>query len=99
MPVHAHGITDTGHSHKEFADEVIPDTGDPDITATTAPARALNDGVNENNYDIKASITLDATLGQSSTVVTGISLTNTGGGAAHDNKQPVLACYYIIYIP
>jgi len=99
MPVHAHGVTDAGHSHKEFADEAISDVSDPDVTSTTAPARALNDGVNENNYDIKASILLAATLGQSSTQITGISLTNTGGGAAHPNIQPVLATYYIMYIP
>lgn len=99
MPTHAHGVTDAGHSHKEFADEAITDVSDPDITPTTAPARALNDGVNENNYDIKASFLSDATLGQSSTQTTGISLTNTGGGAAHDNKQPVLATYYIMYLP
>ena len=28
-----------------------------------------------------------------------ISNNNTGGGAAHSNIQPVLACYYIMYIP
>jgi len=28
-----------------------------------------------------------------------ISNNNTGGGAAHANIQPVLACYYIMYIP
>jgi len=35
------------------------------------------------------------------TVVTDVSVTsnNTGGGAAHSNIQPVLACYYIMYIP
>ena len=35
------------------------------------------------------------------TVVTDVFITNnnTGGGSAHDNIQPVLACYYIMYIP
>ena len=30
-----------------------------------------------------------------------VSVTNasTGGGLPHDNKQPVIACYYIMYIP
>jgi microcystin-dependent protein len=30
---------------------------------------------------------------------TGISIQNTGSGAAHDNKQPVIAAYFIIYLP
>ena len=28
-----------------------------------------------------------------------VTIGNTGGGLPHDNKQPVLACYYIMYIP
>jgi len=99
MPIHSHVITDSGHSHKEFANETVTSISDPDITTTTAPVKELNDGTHENNYDMKASLSLDATLGQSSTEATGISLANAGSGAAHANIQPILACYYIMYIP
>lgn len=40
---------------------------------------------------------------QTSYATTGItvntSIGNTGGGTSHNNIQPVLACYYIMYIP
>jgi microcystin-dependent protein len=33
------------------------------------------------------------------TVNTSVSINTTGGGESHANIQPVLACYYIMYIP
>jgi len=32
-------------------------------------------------------------------VAVNVNIANTGGGVAHANIQPVLACYYIMYIP
>ena len=43
------------------------------------------------------------TLGKSSAASTGITVStsnsSTGGNVAHPNIQPVIACYYIIYLP
>jgi microcystin-dependent protein len=33
------------------------------------------------------------------TLTVGVTNANTGGDLPHDNKQPALACYYIMYIP
>jgi microcystin-dependent protein len=41
---------------------------------------------------------VQATL-NTSTATTGITMASTGGGLAHTNIQPSLACYYIMYIP
>jgi microcystin-dependent protein len=41
---------------------------------------------------------VQATLTTNSST-TGISIASTGDGLAHANIQPVLACYYIMYIP
>lgn len=98
IPVHAHGVTDPGHFHLEFANEELTSISDPNATSTLQVARELDDGTHEMNYNMKAS-TLDATLGKSSSNTTGISLQNTGSGQAHNNKPPVLAAYYIMYIP
>jgi len=41
---------------------------------------------------------VQATL-NTSTATTGITMGSTGGGLAHANIQPSVACYYIMYIP
>lgn len=57
----------------------------------TAPGvKAVEDGAKVGTVDTSA-VTLTAT--STLTVVT------DGSGLPHDNKQPVLACYYIMYIP
>lgn len=40
-----------------------------------------------------------STVDLSVTVSTGVTLSSTGGGASHPNIQPVIAAYYIMYIP
>lgn len=44
-----------------------------------------------NNSDLTGNVTLTAT--------TNLTIASEGGNQAHDNKQPSLACYYIMYIP
>ena len=43
--------------------------------------------------------TSSATTGISVTTNVGVSIANTGSDVGHNNIQPVLACYYIMYIP
>ena len=104
IPAHTHGTTvtlnDPGHFHFTMNnDEVV--NGAPAPTSTNYVARTLS-GVGDLSYFASASAT-NATVGKSSNASTGISVSvannPTGGGQSHNNVQPVLACYYIMYIP
>jgi microcystin-dependent protein len=98
IPSHTHSITDPGHVHTMHAAGTI--TGGP-----AALYLSRSGGTYGTRFDagggadaFGGQTTPDNTM-QTSTVVSGVSAQNTGGGLAHDNKQPSLACYYIIYLP
>lgn len=99
IPAHSHtiSITDSGHSHFIAGLETTASSAPPNNT--TPIASSGTDGTNP-AYALHPS-TLDATVGKTSTSTTGVtaSIGSTGGGLAHSNIQPVLACYYIMYIP
>ena len=95
IPSHTHILTDPGHNHFISGNGSTASCGVPDNL--TAIASGGSCGTND-AYTLRPS-TLAATVGRSSTSTTGISVANTGGGLAHANIQPVLACYYIMYIP
>jgi len=57
---------------------------------TNPGVKAVEDGVKVGTVDTSA-VTLTAT--------SPLTIVTDGGGLPHDNKQPVLACYYIMYIP
>ena len=100
IPSHTHiaTVTDT-HYHYEFANSV--NTTDIVVDSVSQVARALNlASPTELEYTMNASIfpaTVGKTGGTQGTLA--VSNSNTGGGLAHANIQPVLACYYIMYIP
>ena len=89
IPSHVHNnvlnFTDPGHSHTLFFAEY----------ATGATSNPGYDG-GSNNYQQN----VDKVTSTSTTGITA-SITNTaqGGGQSHNNIPPVLACYYIMYIP
>ena len=96
IPSHNHTLTDPGHTHILATDE--------DVTAGTQvgpdeyiPATSTT-GV-DIEYSLVGASLPTPTVGKVLENTTGISLADTGGGAAHDNKQPVIALYFIIYIP
>lgn len=101
MPSHTHAspsvVDDPGHYHFEFADA----TSSTDVLSTTYPARVKNSS-SDPDYQIVGTATL-STLGKSSSADTGITVETTvaleGSSEAHNNYQPGLGCYYIIYIP
>jgi microcystin-dependent protein len=100
IPAHSHTITDPGHTHFTLGnDNSAPVTFSGAPTSTTPVASYANlDG----NYSYRTAQSSQgaATVGLSSTKTTGITVNNsTGGGGSHANIQPVLACYYIMYIP
>lgn len=90
IPSHNHTISDPGHKH--------------DISVTTSGEDNPN-GVA--NYPVFNSTNAGGGtfgvnpvgLNGTSTNTTGITIADTGGGQAHTNTQPVLATYYIMYIP
>lgn len=97
-PTHSHGITDPGHTH--FVARNNPDnTGNVALSASYPVAgRYAEPG--DNNYVLNSSTLGDANAGLSALNTIGIANTdNSGGGLGHDNKQPSLAAYYIMYIP
>jgi len=103
IPAHTHvaSVTDPGHRHLILADDnaaAIPFTSGP---TSTAPASPYVDLSGNFSYRMGTSALADATIGRSSSTVTGVTVTNAnaGSGGAHSNIQPVLACYYIMYIP
>ena len=103
IPSHTHvaSVTDPGHDHFVLANDnaaAIPFTAGP---TPTAPVSSYVDLSGNFSYRTGTSALTAATVGLSSSDSTGISVTNAsaGGGSAHSNIQPVLACYYIMYIP
>tara|TARA_R110000868_G_scaffold26620_3_gene102342 strand:- start:366 stop:1466 length:1101 start_codon:yes stop_codon:yes gene_type:complete len=89
MPVHTHNatvaITDPGHTH------TLPSVWNESGTGHFASGGTTSEGP-----------TTDIT-GSSVTGLTNINVTvanaSAGGGQSHDNVHPVLACYYIMYLP
>ncbi len=100
IPVHTHvaTVTDT-HFHYQYANTV--NTIDIPVDSSNQVARALNLDPSSNlEYNMNAT-PLPATVGKTGLTQGTLEVTNanTGGGAEHDNKQPVIAAYYIMYIP
>lgn len=95
IPAHTHVITDPGHTHVLATNESVDSS---QLSADEYVARQSTAGT-ESEYSLQNATISPPTVGKVYENVTGISLADTGGGAAHDNKQPVLAAYYIMYIP
>lgn len=103
LPSHTHtpsiNIVDPGHTHFTFSND--PGANGPDVTSATYPTRRgdLNDNL---SYRIEGNNSVP-TVGKSSQVTTGITINSSnsfvGGGDSHNNVHPVVACYYIMYIP
>ena len=100
IPAHSHTatnvLTDPGHTH--FT--VLSGTG-VTITATTPIAKEKTYGDNSSYLLAGAVGTPDIGVTDSKTTGITVATTNssTGGGLAHNNFQPGLGCYYIMYIP
>lgn len=105
MPNHTHDaststctVTPVTHSHFTV-------NNDNSQTLGTTTAIASNYGANNNfSYALRGSNPgIPANIGKTSdvTLTTTLTVINLpeGGGTAHNNIQPVLACYYIIYVP
>lgn len=84
IPSHSHTVSDSGHSHSQYFAKL-------NESATVNGASVVG-GYGEGsiiNYSGRAQIVKSAT---------GITLSNTGGGQSHENRQPTLyGGYYYIY--
>ena len=102
-PSHSHAttveLTDAGHFHTEFANEVANSSNIVGVSNYATRAGSLGGNT---SYEIEGTAT-GATLGKTSTATTGITVSVTnpsqGGGESHTNIQPVIACNYIMYLP
>jgi microcystin-dependent protein len=84
MPVHSHAVNDPGHLHKLSYSNAIH-------AKDAGSTLVLSLGTNP----ISPRTIADTT----ETSTTGITLGSTGGGQPHNNIQPSLSGYYIMYIP
>lgn len=88
MPSHNHGINDPGHKHN-----ILGIMGGDDSNNNNTIRFAGGDKPNEQTG-------FHFTNSQAcQTSTTGISIQNTGGGQPHNNIQPSISGYYIMYIP
>jgi microcystin-dependent protein len=93
MPSHSHGATVTSigtispnpHSHNYNAQ------------VTTTTVSGVSGGANPLGNSPTSSNT--STVNLTVDITTSVTNANTGGGAGHANIQPVIAAYYIMYIP
>lgn len=101
IPAHTHNNAINNPTHTHFTAADVTDVSGTLPTATSAMAKASTFSGDE-EYALRSSATPNATLGLTSASTLGLVLTNVdnvGGGSPHDNKQPVIAAYYIMYIP
>ena len=104
IPSHNHlatsVVTDTGHTH--FLASVTGPSNHPFLSPTNYMA-SMSDFDNNGNYRLGGVTTPAPTVGLTSNNQTGITVattvTNVGGGLGHNNVQPSIGCYYIMYIP
>lgn len=90
IPSHSHSatssVTDPGHSHTLA---YAPGKSDPDEA-----------GADPDYMDQAGTKSSSATSNSASTGISvAVSIGSTGGGLGHNNYQPGLGCYYIMYIP
>lgn len=102
LPAHKHSTTvtlkDPGHKHLFGADNEIYVRGGYDPSGYTFDYDATSGGgagkhlytkdVNNTNNPQTTGITVDS-----------VDVNNTGENISHENRPPVLACYYIMHIP
>ena len=104
IPSHSHTATNTvidaGHFH--YLSTVSGQTSKPALSPSTYLASVNNEG-KDGNYVLGGTLEALPSVGKSSTSTTNISvqtsLSNVGGGLGHNNVQPSIGCYYIMYIP
>jgi microcystin-dependent protein len=96
IPAHSHSavavstsaVSPNPHSHTVSWQKGQADQNEPGVYGELYDARTP---YNRTTTTSTVSLTVD--------VSTGVTISSTGSGAAHANIQPVIAAYYIMYIP
>jgi len=103
IPSHTHiaTATSTADPHSHFIARNAPQNGD--ITSSGTLDSFSDSGDNTYKYNLKQVISGVANLGltslQTVAVSTSVTVTPTGTGLGHNNIQPSIGAYYIMYIP
>ena len=103
IPSHTHiaTVTVTENPHSHFIAQTTSDGGS-DLTSLLTTSRFSNIDPGDQDYALKGQA-IDANVGLTNSVKTNVAVavsnSSVGGGGAHNNIPPVLACYYIMYIP
>ena len=104
IPSHSHIATNTvidgGHFH--YLSTVSRQTSKPALSPDNYLASLNTEGL-LGSYVLGGTLEALPSVGKSATTKTNISvqtsLSNVGGGLGHNNVQPSIGCYYIMYIP
>lgn len=102
IPSHTHAPTVTQYTHTHFTAKYNTGTsGNAGVPTASLPVASSVDSGITSAYIMNSSNlgTADVGLTSPNTSNVGVSIANAGGGQAHSNVQPVLPCYYIMYIP
>lgn len=90
MPSHSHGATATS------VGTISPNPHSHTISYLN---KGAGDGSNVIGSQPSSNVKTTSSVSLSVDINTSVTNANTGGGAAHANIQPVIAAYYIMYIP
>ena len=90
MPSHSHGTTVTSIG------TISPNPHSHTISYLN---KGAGDGSNVIGSQVSSNIKNTSSVSLTVDITTSVTNANTGGGAAHANIQPVIAAYYIMYIP
>ena len=100
MPAHTHVVTTVDNKHSHFTTAL---GGGPKVypPTSTTPILYNVDYGDTGSYRFSGTTGALATVGLSSLEESNItvSLGDTGQTQAHQNNQPMVGCYYIMYIP
>jgi microcystin-dependent protein len=88
IPAHTHTVTDPGHKHNILGQS----GGDNNDNNNTTRFAGGDKGQNESGFFFTNTQACQ-------TATTGITIASAGGGQPHNNIQPSMGAYYIMYIP
>lgn len=97
MPAHTHTATVSETPHKHY---ISNDSGlNSALTGSNYAQKQAALG-NNSSYDLRGTSST-ANIGLTSGSTTGVTVSNASAGLnqSHDNRQPSIAAYYIMYIP
>ena len=87
------------HSHSATATSVGTISPNPHSHTISYLNKGAGDGSNVIGSQVSSNIKNTSSVSLTVDVSTSVTNSDTGGGAAHSNIQPVIAAYYIMYIP